>query len=44
MALRELNFEFKPENPKTLKDEWSHIGVVASGDLEVLIEKENAQR
>ena len=33
MALRELNFEFKPENPKTLKDEWSHIGVIASGIL-----------
>lgn len=42
MALTELNFEFKPENPKTIKDEWSHIGVVGSGDLEVLIEKESS--
>ncbi|HOC78150.1 MAG TPA: malonate decarboxylase acyl carrier protein [Methanofastidiosum sp.] len=42
MALTELNYEFKPETPKTIKDDWSHIGVVASGDLEVLIEKENA--
>ncbi len=40
-ALTELNFEFKPENPKTIKDEWAHIGVVSSGDLEVLIEKDS---
>ncbi|MCC7568858.1 MAG: malonate decarboxylase acyl carrier protein [Candidatus Methanofastidiosa archaeon] len=42
MALTELNFEFKPGSPKTLVDEWSHVGVVSSGDLEVLIEKGNA--
>ena len=42
MALTELNFEFKPENPKTIIEDWSHVGVVGSGDLEVLIEKENA--
>ncbi|MHC1605197.1 MAG: malonate decarboxylase acyl carrier protein [Candidatus Methanofastidiosia archaeon] len=41
MALTELNFNFKPANPKTLTDDWSHAGVVSSGDLEVLIEKEN---
>lgn len=42
MGLTELNFEFKPSSPKTLVDEWSHIGVVSSGDLEILIEKGNA--
>ena len=41
MGLTELNFEFKPSSPKTLTDDWSHIGVVSSGDLEVLIEKDD---
>ncbi len=42
MALTELNFEFKPGTTKTLVDDWSHVGVVGSGDLEVLIEKGTA--
>ncbi|HPR41955.1 MAG TPA: malonate decarboxylase acyl carrier protein [Candidatus Methanofastidiosa archaeon] len=40
MALTELNFEFKPKTAKTLNDSWSHTGIVSSGDLEVLLEKD----
>ncbi len=39
MALKELNFEFKAATPKTIKKEWAHLGVVGSGDMEVLLEK-----
>lgn len=41
MALNELNFEFKSDNPKTINKEWSHLGVVGSGDMEVLMEKKD---
>lgn len=38
MALTELNFEF--DNVKVSSDlkEWSHTGVVGSGDMEVMME------
>lgn len=42
MTLTELNFEFKPGNAKSIVDDWSHVGVVSSSDLEVLIEKGKA--
>lgn len=39
MALRELRFSFKPsDNYTVFKPEWSHSGVVGSGDMEVLME------
>ncbi|RZN49937.1 malonate decarboxylase acyl carrier protein [archaeon] len=44
MALTELNFEFTPKEPKELNDEWGHVGIVSSGDLEILIEKGNAYK
>lgn len=40
MAVTELDFTFTADNAKSIKDEWGHAGVVGSGDLEVLIEKE----
>lgn len=40
MALHTLFFEFKAENPKSIPVEWSHYGVTGSGDLEVLMERE----
>ncbi len=39
MALEELNFEFKADNPVDFPREWLHYGVVGSGDLEVLMER-----
>ncbi|MBN1785455.1 MAG: malonate decarboxylase acyl carrier protein [Candidatus Methanofastidiosa archaeon] len=42
MALTELNFEFKPKDAKTLVDDWSHTGIVSSGDIEVLLEKNDS--
>lgn len=39
MALNEMNFEFKVENPVGIAREWSHLGVVGSGDMEVLMER-----
>jgi len=42
VALTELNFEFKVENPVSIKKEWAHLGVVGSGDLEVLMEKKES--
>jgi malonate decarboxylase acyl carrier protein len=42
MALNELNFEFKPKEAKTLVDDWSHTGIVSSGDIEVLLEKDDS--
>lgn len=41
MALNELNYEFKVDHPKSIKKEWSHLGVVGSGDMEVLLEKKD---
>jgi len=41
MALHEMNFELTSENPVSIKKEWAHIGVVGSGDLEVLMEKKD---
>lgn len=39
MALQELNFSFEPVKPCQLfAPEWSHSGVVGSGDMEVLME------
>ncbi len=40
MALNELKYEFKVDNPVSIS-EWVHLGVVGSGDLEVLIEKKD---
>jgi len=42
VALMELNYEFKVDNPVSIKKEWSHLGVVGSGDLEVLMEKKDS--
>lgn len=39
MALNTLNMEFKVENPTSINKEISHLGVVGSGDMEVLMEK-----
>ncbi|HHY05968.1 MAG TPA: malonate decarboxylase acyl carrier protein [Clostridia bacterium] len=36
-----MNFEFKVDNPKSINKEWSHLGVVGSGDMEVLMEKKD---
>jgi len=41
VALHEMNFEFKVDNPKSINKEWSHLGVVGSGDMEVLMEKKD---
>lgn len=41
MSLHEMNFEFKVDNPKSINKEWSHLGVVGSGDMEVLMEKKD---
>lgn len=38
MALHELNFTFKAESPKVRTIDFTHYGVVGSGDLEVLFE------
>ena len=40
MALNELNFSFSGnENSQTIPIDWSHSGVVGSGDLEILIRR-----
>lgn len=39
MALTEMYFEFRGDVPQTIESEWSHTGVVGSGDLEILMEK-----
>ena len=40
MALNELTFSFEGnENCQTIPLEWSHSGVVGSGDLEILIRR-----
>ncbi|MFZ7103876.1 MAG: malonate decarboxylase acyl carrier protein [Peptococcaceae bacterium] len=41
MALNELNFQIKAENPRGIKKDWYHFGVVGSGDMEVLLEKKH---
>ncbi len=41
MALRVLEFKYKADNPVTIAKEWSHLGVVGSGDLEVLMESKD---
>lgn len=41
MALNELNFEYKVKKPVTIEREWAHLGVVGSGDMEVLLEKKD---
>lgn len=41
MAVTQLSFTFTAEKAKSVKEQWGHAGVVGSGDLEVLIEKEN---
>lgn len=39
MALQELRFSFAPSDPyEAFLPEWSHSGVVGSGDMEVLME------
>lgn len=39
MALQELQFTFDPVRPyEPFAPEWSHSGVVGSGDMEVLME------
>ena len=38
MALHEMTFSFPPANPfRTIPGDWSHTGVVGSGDLEILL-------
>ena len=37
MALRHLEFSFSGVNGAAIPREWSHSGVVGSGDMEVLI-------
>jgi malonate decarboxylase delta subunit len=41
VSLHEMNFEFKVENPKSIAKDWSHLGVVGSGDMEVLMEQQD---
>ena len=38
MALNELNFEYKVDNPVKLDLSVHHYGVVGSGDMEVILE------
>jgi malonate decarboxylase acyl carrier protein len=39
VALEEFVFEFCPKDFVVPEGEWSHAGVVGSGDLEILMEK-----
>jgi len=41
VALQQLKFEFKVDNPIEFSHEWHHYGVVGSGDLEILMEKKD---
>jgi malonate decarboxylase acyl carrier protein len=43
VALQELHFEFKIDNPLELGKAWIHCGVVSSGDMEVLMEKKDLE-
>lgn len=40
MALTKLEYTFQNVTPAGMKREWSHTGVVGSGDLEVLMERQ----
>jgi malonate decarboxylase acyl carrier protein len=39
--LHELNFEFKAENPAAFPADFIHYGVVGSGDMEAIMEKQD---
>ena len=39
MALLTLHYEFPGTTGKSIEKEWSHTGVVGSGDLEILLER-----
>ena len=39
MALQTLTYTFPGKTGCTIKKEWSHTGVVGSGDLEILLEQ-----
>lgn len=39
MALTELHFEFEGKPECSIRKDWSHTGVVGSGDLEILMER-----
>ena len=42
MALQEINVSFKQEpGYEKIPEEWSHTGIVGSGDLEVLIRRKD---
>lgn len=41
MALEILEFEFPSQNKESIAPEWSHYGVTGSGDMEVLMVKED---
>ena len=41
MALTELHFEYEGKPECTIQKDWSHTGVVGSGDLEILMEKKD---
>lgn len=41
MSLQEIKFEFNLDNFNEPGKEWTHVGVVGSGDLEILIEKKD---
>ena len=40
MAISEFTLTFQADNPKPLRANWTHAGVVSSGDLEVLIKRQ----
>jgi malonate decarboxylase acyl carrier protein len=39
--LHELNFEFKAESPAAFPADFLHYGVVGSGDMEAIVEKQD---
>ena len=39
MALHEMNFSFSGKKGYNMPREWSHTGVVGSGDMEILIRR-----
>lgn len=41
MALQHLQFEFDSENTQTIDQDWFHLGVTGSGDLEVMFVKKD---
>jgi malonate decarboxylase acyl carrier protein len=41
--LHEINFEFKAENPTAFPDDFLHYGVVGSGDMEAIMEKQDLE-